>query len=135
MRKVVEILEPQVARPDPAPWDQRGALALAYARLGRVEEARALLDRLRQDDCCPSPTSRADILSVIAFTELALGNRPAAIAAIDRILSEASFVSAEFVAMDPGYRELHGDPAFEAVLEKARGKPAAATRVAKREAR
>ncbi len=132
MAKVVAILEPLVAIPDPAPWDQRGALALAYARLGRLAESRALIDRIQREDCCPSPTSRADILSTIAFTELALGNRPAAIAAIDRILSASSFVSAEFVAMDPGYRELHGDPAFEALLDKARAARPAATRIAAR---
>jgi hypothetical protein len=42
------------------------------------------------------------------------------IAAIHRLLSESSCVSAEFVAMEPGYRKLHRDPAFAAVLDKVR---------------
>lgn len=58
--------------------------------------------------------------SGIALTEILLDDKAAAIVAIDRLLTESSFVSWHFVLLDPAYQPLRAEPAFTAMLERAR---------------
>ncbi|GAC1631243.1 MAG: hypothetical protein NVS9B10_24460 [Nevskia sp.] len=119
-REVARQLEDGLKKLDAAQWDQRTTLAMAYAVLGRRDEAAALLDTVRREDCCPNPVTRAGILAGIAFTEMVLGHRDAAIEAIDRQLREPSALSWHMVALDPAWRSLRNDPAFKDLLERAR---------------
>lgn len=120
------LIEKELAKPDPAQWDQRATLAMAYAVLGRRDAARALIERVEREDCCADTASRSDVLAGIAATNLALGDMPKAIAALDRQLSEPGVISWAMVAADPAYRSLRDQPAFVAMLDRARQRAASA---------
>lgn len=126
-RPAATLLEAELKKPGPAKWDQRTTLATAYAATGRAAEARALIETVQRDDCCRNPVTRADILAGIAFTDLLLGDKEAAIAALGRMIDEPSDISWRMVALAPAWRSLRGEPAFAAMIERARLHDAATT--------
>jgi hypothetical protein len=90
----------------------RAQLAIALARLGEPAEARrelAALDAVA-DNTFVSPCQRAAVL-------LALGEPDAAIPRIEEGLA-AREAWAVFIGTSPFYRALHGDPRFEAILDR-----------------
>lgn len=119
-RKVVAALEAELAKPDPAPSDQRLALAMSYAVLGKREQAGQLIDQTLRENCCASPVTRDEILCSAAGIRLVLGERAEALKLLDRALTESGWVSWHYIEADPAYRSLHGDAEFAAVLERAR---------------
>lgn len=119
-REVVERLARHDGATDPAPWDRQLALAQARAILGERDAARMLLDAVLQPGCCDNPTTRADLLAPAAATRVMLGDHGEAIALLEQLLSAPAFSASGYVALDPAFRPLHDEPAFIAMLERAR---------------
>jgi TolB-like protein/class 3 adenylate cyclase/Tfp pilus assembly protein PilF len=115
-RSVVSQLEAALQRPDEAQWDQRTALAVAQAALGNDAVAQKLLDQVRACQDCVNPMTRGDILTSIAFCELLRGHRDAAIDALRELLAKPSFISANYVRLDPAWAPLRGDARFQQLL-------------------
>jgi serine/threonine-protein kinase len=90
------------------------ALVLAYA--GRAGEARtelaAALERVAQS------TDNGYILLNAARTELALGDRDAAIAHLRQIMQRGYFVRGGWLAIDPTFASLKGYPPFDELLAR-----------------
>ena len=90
-------------------------LGQAYARQGKTDEARKVLARLREDakSRYVSPYALAVILT-------ALGEKAQAIDELERSYDERGFYIA-LIKVDPLFDDLHGDPRFEALVQKITG--------------
>ena len=119
-RRAAVLLEEALRKPDPAPADQLSTLALSYAALGRADEARQLITRVRRDYCCRNPMSRGDTLTAIAQVEMLLGEPDAAIAELEQILRGSSMLSWHAIALDPAWKQLRSRPSYVAMIEGAR---------------
>lgn len=89
-----------------------GPLVFALARSGRLEEARTRMAELEQvaaDGYVPP--------SKLAIAHLGLGARNRALAELGRAVDEHDD-RLVYLAVDPLYRELHGDPAFRDILAR-----------------
>jgi TolB-like protein/Flp pilus assembly protein TadD len=94
----VEMLE-EAARKSPDDPRLRGALGIAYAGVGRNEEA------VREAEYA---------------LELLAGNIEAALDQIERLVSLPTFFSTHYIEVDPTFDALHGEARFREILEKYR---------------
>ena len=96
----------------PGEPDALASLGRALAVAGHTAEARAILAKLEAPDA-PLPPSRYEL----AFLLAALGERERAFAELDRSLSrhETELV---YLAVDPLFDPLRGDPRWEAILSR-----------------
>jgi TolB-like protein/Flp pilus assembly protein TadD len=89
------------------------ALAHAYAKLGRQEEARRILNDLRA-----MAASRYVAAPMLAWVHLGLGETDAALACLKTGFEERSFWTV-FLKMDPIYDPLRHEPRFQGLLREA----------------
>jgi TolB-like protein/regulator of sirC expression with transglutaminase-like and TPR domain len=106
-----------VAAPDDERY--RGALALAYAGLGRTEDALREARRGVQ----LMPFEREAWRGAIRQGELAavhawVGNADSAVAHLDALLSRPGELTTYLLRNDPTWDPLRGEPAFEALLDR-----------------
>jgi serine/threonine-protein kinase len=97
----------------------RSSLGIVYAVQGRREEA----IREGQLACDLLPRSEDGFYYLPYLIDLAhiyaiLGDNDAALERLEHVISEPSFLSAEYVRMDPRWDPLRDDPRFQALLEK-----------------
>ncbi|MEZ4587143.1 MAG: protein kinase [Gemmatimonadales bacterium] len=89
---------------------ERAQLAYAYARVGRRDEAAALLDGLLGEDCYLPPFQ-------VAMAQLALGNRKEALDWLERGCAERDpWVTV--LKVEPAFRPLRGERRFDAMLAR-----------------
>lgn len=92
----------------------RGKMAAVLARAGLADSARAVLRRARAE----SPDAALESLTQEeAHARLLLGDREAALDALGSYL-DANPDERAYAAVDPWWRELHGDPRFVALVER-----------------
>jgi len=92
-------------------------LGQAYARNGQKDEAQKILARLRE-----KAQSRYIAPYALAVVLTALGDKAHAIDELEHGYDEGGFYIA-LITVDPLFDDLHGDPRFDALLQKiARGK-------------
>jgi tetratricopeptide (TPR) repeat protein len=92
-------------------------LGQAYARQGKTDEARKVLTRLREE-------AKSRYVSPYAFAVVltALGEKTQAIDELERGYDDGGFYIS-LIKVDPLFDSLHGDPRFEALVQKiTRGK-------------
>jgi TolB-like protein/Tfp pilus assembly protein PilF len=86
---------------------------IIYARAGRRSEARAIADQV--DEMAKTrylmPTFRAQLRAQ-------LGDRDAAFALIEQGIAEHDWRLTQYIAFDPGFDVLRGDPRFVALLKR-----------------
>jgi len=95
---------------DPVPQALLGHL---YAKMGRKDEARRILQRLRD-----SPKERYVSPYLFAMIHLALGEKDRAIDFLEKTYEDRDGYSIAFIKVDPFLDPLHGDPRFEALVQK-----------------
>src|SRR5881398_3496155 len=95
---------------DPVPQALLGHL---YAKLGRKDEARRILQRLRD-----SPKERYVTPYLFAMIHLGLGEKDRAIDFLEKTYEDRDGYSIAFIKVDPFLDPLHGDPRFEALVQK-----------------
>ena len=105
------------ARPDDARY--RSSLGIAYAALGRKEEAiregqRATELRPSSQDAIYSLSHRGDLAYIYAL----VGETDAAIDELDNLLEVPGWFSVSWVQMNPRFDMLRDDPGFQRLLEK-----------------
>jgi eukaryotic-like serine/threonine-protein kinase len=93
-----------------------GALGIAYVGLGRLDEARAIAERLTRDDS--SDGASYDAASVWA----SLGDRKRAIETLERAVAERH-PKALFLRLDRRFDSLRDQPAFVALLNRFKPNP------------
>jgi TolB-like protein/tetratricopeptide (TPR) repeat protein len=92
----------------------RGKMAAVLARAGLADSARAVLRRARAE----SPAAALEsLLQEEAHARLLLGDRETALDALGSYL-DANPDERAYAAVDPWWRDLHGDPRFEAFVER-----------------
>ena len=91
-------------------------IAHAYARIGRQSEARELLARLAE-------TARTRYVQPYAFAlvHLGLGEKDQALDWLERGVRTGGATFLQFLKTDPFFDPLHGDPHFEAIVQKVTG--------------
>jgi len=98
------------------------ALALNTARLGNVEEAQTLqreaIAGYRRTLGARHPQTATALYNVACFEALR-GRRAEALDMLQQAV-DAGFRDADWIAQDADLESLHGDPAFEALVERAR---------------
>jgi TolB-like protein/Tfp pilus assembly protein PilF len=94
-------------------------IAHAYARIGRQSEARELLAPLTE-------TARTRYVQPYAFAlvHLGLGEKNQALEWLERGVQTGGATFLQFIKTDPFFDPLHGDPRFEAVVQKVTGQKA-----------
>jgi TolB-like protein/Tfp pilus assembly protein PilF len=105
------------SRPDYAP--HRGALGLAYAGLGRKDEA--IREGLRAVELLPIEKDAfvgSWQLGDLGFIYLRVGDYDAAAETFERYLSRPAMFSARALALDPRLEPLLDEPRFKALLER-----------------
>jgi len=95
---------------DPVPQALLGHL---YAKMGRKDEARRILQRLRD-----SPKERYVTPYLFAMIHLGLGEKDRAIDFLEKTYEDRDGYSIAFIKVDPFLDPLHGDPRFEALVQK-----------------
>jgi TolB-like protein/Tfp pilus assembly protein PilF len=92
-------------------------LGQAYARQGKTDEARKVLARLSEE-----AKSQYVAPYALAVVLTALGDKPHALDELERGYDEGGFYIS-LITVDPLFDPLHGDPRFEALVQKiTRGK-------------
>jgi len=95
---------------DPVPQALLGHL---YAKMGRKDEARRILQRLRD-----SPKERYVSPYLFAMIHLGLGEKDRAIDFLEKTYEDRDGYNIAFIKVDPFLDLLHGDPRFEALVQK-----------------
>jgi TolB-like protein/Tfp pilus assembly protein PilF len=95
---------------DPVPQALLGHL---YAKIGRKDEARQILQRLRD-----SAKERYVTPYVFAMIHLGLGEKDRAIDFLEKTYEDRDGYSIAFIKVDPFLDPLRGDPRFEALVQK-----------------
>src|SRR5205809_1472183 len=95
---------------DPVPQALLGHL---YAKMGRKDEARRILQRLRD-----SPKERYVSPYLFAMIHLGLGEKDRAIDFLEKTYEDRDGYNIAFIKVDPFLDPLHGDPRFEALVQK-----------------
>ena len=92
---------------------------LALARMGRADEARAETTRgLELASPKPDATFQPFYLHTAARTALLLGDRDRAIELLTQIMSVPYFITPAWLALDPDFFALHGDPRFDQLIAR-----------------
>jgi len=107
---VAEYQKATALNDDPVPQALLGHL---YAKLGRKDEARRILQRLRD-----SPKERYVTPYLFAMIHLGLGEKDRAIDFLEKTYEDRDGYSIAFIKVDPFLDPLHGDPRFEALVQK-----------------
>jgi tetratricopeptide (TPR) repeat protein len=97
-----------------------GQRAIALAGLGRATEAREAIeyaDSVERAIALPNEPNLAAGQDFLAYAELVLGNRDAALARLERLLALPSGRTAAMVRVMWPYTSLHGDPQFKRLVE------------------
>ncbi len=95
---------------DPVP---RALLGHLYAKIGRKDEARRILQRLRD-----SAKERYVTPYLFAMIHLGLGEKDRAIDFLEKTYEDRDGYNIAFIKVDPFLDLLHGDPRFEALVQK-----------------
>ncbi len=95
---------------DPVPQALLGHL---YAKMGRKDEARRILQRLRD-----SPKERYVSPYLFAMIHLGLGEKDRAIDFLEKTYEDRDGYNIAFIKVDPFLDPLHGDPRFEALAAR-----------------
>ena len=95
---------------DPVPQALLGHL---YAKIGRKDEARRILQRLRD-----SPKERYVSPYLFAMIHLGLGEKDRAIDFLEKTYEDRDGYNIAFIKVDPFLDPLHGDPRFEALAAR-----------------
>ncbi len=90
-----------------------GLLAHLYAKLGKKDEARQLLERLRE-----ASQRRYVTPYIFAIIHLGLGEKEQAIGFLERTYEDRDGYNLVFIKVDPFLDPLRGDPRFEALVAK-----------------
>jgi adenylate cyclase len=90
-----------------------GVLGHVYGVTGRKDEARKILDRLRE-----SRAQRYTAAYPLALVALGLGDRTEALNWLEQGYHERDGNSLSYIRIDPLLTPLHGDPRFKALAEK-----------------
>lgn len=113
------LAEARLSQPDAPAGDAGGIamLALAYARAGREDDARTLLDALLGRHARGEHVVEYRIAAVYA----ALGERDAALAWLDREIEDRNGLGSWllWLKQDPAWASLRDDPRFAAILRRA----------------
>jgi TolB-like protein/tetratricopeptide (TPR) repeat protein len=109
----------QRIRQDPEDHRFHSSLGIAYAGLGRREEA----VREAKLGCDLMPVSKDALLAILRVEDLVVvyamvGRSADAIAALDDVLSRSGWYTAHIPRLDPRWDPLRGDPRFQALLKK-----------------
>ena len=90
-----------------------GLVAQAYAKLGQRDEAVKILEQMQQ-----LATRRYVAGYSFALVHMALGEKDKAVEWLERAYRDRAGVDIAFIKIDPMLDPLHGDPRFEALVQK-----------------
>ena len=107
------------ARATPEDARYHSSLGVAYAGLGRGEEAMSEGQRAIE----LLPISKDSVYGIPPVIDLAhiytlLGDTDKAVAQLELLLSRPGWISVPYLRMDPRWRPLYGNPSFEALMAK-----------------
>src|SRR5437762_2990139 len=107
---IAEYQKATVLNDDPVPQALLGHL---YAKMGRKDEARRILQRLRD-----SPKERYVSPYLFAMIHLGLGEKDRAIDFLEKTYEDRDGYNIAFIKVDTFLDPLHGDPRFETLVQK-----------------
>jgi TolB-like protein/Flp pilus assembly protein TadD len=111
-----QILERKIAE-DPSDTRLHGPLGIAYAGLGRREDAVREAALVRDGSARAQGQDRGWRLRELAEIHLLLGDLDQAVEYLERVLNSPSFFAAASVKIDPTWTDLRGHPRFVSMLE------------------
>ena len=115
-------LEAQFGRTPKVPWVS-AALGVVYAMEGRTAEA--VTAAKRAEALMPDALDGPGWIANEARVQMMVGNKAAALDALDLVLKIPSDISVQWLKVDPTWAPLRGEPRFAALI--ARGSPPAPT--------